>query len=116
MQLHEELVHQQVEIQNHLKIFQDRPDLVSCLMDYIAGPRNHPLVVHGRQGRGKSALLAVAAVLCGAVFPTMPVLFRSACVSPESFTQEQILRSVCEQISILYGEHPSLASRVNSYF
>ena len=85
-------------------------------MNYIAGPHNYPLVVHGRQGRGKSALLAVATVLCGAVFPAMPVLFRSACVSPESYTQEQILRSVCEQLSILYGEHPSLASRVCCYY
>lgn len=85
-------------------------------MNYVAGPQNHPLVIHGRQGRGKSALLAVATVLCGAVFPAMPVLFRSAGVSPESFTQEQILRSVCEQLSLLYGEHPSLASRVSKCF
>ncbi|GIY66936.1 uncharacterized protein CDAR_260161 [Caerostris darwini] len=89
-------------------------------MNYIAGPHNHPLVVRGRQGRGKSALLAVAAVLCGAVFPSMPILLRSAGVSPESFTQEQILRSLCEQLATLYGEHPSVASRSiaehNSYF
>ncbi|XP_035220118.1 uncharacterized protein LOC118193179 isoform X2 [Stegodyphus dumicola] len=119
-QLLNELIHQQSEIHSHLRSFQDRPDLLSSVMNYIAGPQNHPLVVHGRQGRGKSALLAVAAVLCGGVFPTMPVLIRSAGSSPESFTQEQILRSVCEQLAILYGDHPSLASRSiaehNSFF
>ncbi|GFT82855.1 NACHT and WD repeat domain-containing protein 2 [Nephila pilipes] len=119
-QLRNELLHQQTEIRNHLQTFRDRPDLLSSLMNYITGPHNHPLVIRGRQGRGKSALLAVASVLCGAVFPTMPVLFRSAGVSPESFTQEQILRSICEQLATLYGEHPSVASRSiaehNSYF
>ncbi|GFR09475.1 NACHT and WD repeat domain-containing protein 2 [Trichonephila clavata] len=119
-QLRNELLHQQTEIRNHLQTFRDRSDLLSSLMNYITGPQNHPLVVRGRQGRGKSALLAVASVLCGAVFPTMPVFFRSAGVSPESFTQEQILRSICEQLATLYGEHPSVASRSiaehNSYF
>ncbi|GFW68941.1 uncharacterized protein TNCV_2918401 [Trichonephila clavipes] len=114
-QLRNELLHQQTEIRNHLQTFRDRPDLLSSLMNYITGPQNHPLVVRGRQGRGKSALLAVASVLCGAVFPTMPVLFRSAGVSPESFTQEQILRSICEQLATLYGEHPSVASRVSGH-
>ncbi|CAL1296441.1 unnamed protein product, partial [Larinioides sclopetarius] len=96
-QLRDELLHQQTEIRNHLQTFRDRPDYLSSLMNYIAGPQNHPLIVRGRQGRGKSALLSVASVLCGAVFPTMPILFRSAGVSAESFTQEQILRSICEQ-------------------
>ncbi|GBO36151.1 hypothetical protein AVEN_238536-1 [Araneus ventricosus] len=115
-QLRNELLHQQTEIRNHLQTFRDRPDHLSSLMNYIAGPQNHPLVVRGRQGRGKSALLSVASVLCGAVFPTMPILFRSAGVSAESFTQEQILRSICEQLAALYGEHPSIASRVSASF
>ncbi|XP_055937924.1 uncharacterized protein LOC129968131 [Argiope bruennichi] len=119
-QLQNELLHQQTEIRSHLQTFRDRPELLSSLMNYIAGSQNHPLIIRGRQGRGKSALLSVASVLCGAVFPTMPLLFRSAAVSPESFTQEQILRSICEQFATLYGEHPSIASRSiaehNSYF
>nr|XP_042905090.1 uncharacterized protein LOC107452393 [Parasteatoda tepidariorum] len=119
-QLFDELIQQENEMRSHLKSFQDRPDLLSSVMNYVAGPQNHALVVHGRQGRGKSALLAVAAVLSGAVFPNMPIILRSVGVSTESFTQERVLRSVCQQIAALYGKHPSLASRSiaehNSFF
>ncbi|KAG8178227.1 hypothetical protein JTE90_025111 [Oedothorax gibbosus] len=114
-QLRSELLHQQSDIRAHLSSFRDRPDLLSTLMGYVSGSANHPLVVRGRQGRGKSALLAVATVLCGSVHPDWPVLMRAVGASPESCTQEQILRSVCEQLALLYGEHPAVASRADGY-
>ncbi|GIY83161.1 uncharacterized protein CEXT_198871 [Caerostris extrusa] len=76
--------------------------------------------VRGRQGRGKSALPRGG---CGPVWGCLPLHAHPSPVggvSPESFTQEQILRSLCEQLATLYGEHPSVASRSiaehNSYF
>ena len=111
--LYHELQHHTVLCQRHADTFHGQSDLLGRIREYLSGDAQSPMVLHGATGSGKTALAAMAVKLCGQVLPHSACVVRFVGATPESSTPNQLLRSACEQIAYLYGEHMSVASKVN---
>ncbi|XP_076370647.1 NACHT and WD repeat domain-containing protein 2-like isoform X1 [Tachypleus tridentatus] len=110
-QLYTELVQQAATCKALLSSFVGRQELLAELQAYIISDSNHPIIIHGPAGCGKTALVAQASQLCSDWLPIAPVIVRFVGVTHESRTLEQVLRSICEQGCALFGEHPFIASK-----
>lgn len=82
---------------------------------YVVGESQHPLVVHGPRGCGKTTLIARAAQCCHTWQPEALLLVRFVSVSAQSHTTEQLLRTILDQCSILTYGQQSWAVHVSSY-
>ena len=82
---------------------------------YVVGDSQHPLVVHGPRGCGKTTLLARAAQCCHTWQPEALLLVRFVSISAQSHTTEQLVRSIVDQCSVLTYGHQSWAVHVSSY-
>jgi type II secretory pathway predicted ATPase ExeA len=71
----------------------------------VVGESQHPLILHGPRGCGKTTLIARAAQCCHTWQPEALLLIRFVSVSAQSHTTEQLLRTILDQCSILtYGQ------------
>ncbi|XP_038070325.1 NACHT domain- and WD repeat-containing protein 1-like isoform X2 [Patiria miniata] len=109
--LYQELQHHTLLAQRHSETFHGQTDLLNRVRDYLGGDSQSPLILHGGAGSGKTALAAMAVKLCSQVLPLSACVVRFVGATPESSTPNQLLRSACEQIAYLYGEHISIASK-----
>lgn len=107
--LYDELQRQTTFCKIGAATFFHQAELLVTLKNYIVGDDKSPLILHAPAGGGKTALLCTVATRCCDWIPDAPVVFRLVGATPDSMTQEQLLRSVCEQCCALYGEHPSMA-------
>ncbi|XP_033625885.1 NACHT and WD repeat domain-containing protein 2-like isoform X1 [Asterias rubens] len=109
--LYHELQHHTLLCQRHSDTFHGQSNLLSCIREYLSSDTQSPLILHGGTGCGKSALAAISVKLCSQVLPHSACVVRFVGATPESSTPNQLLRSACEQIAYLYGEHISVASK-----
>lgn len=71
----------------------------------MVGESQHPLIVHGPRGCGKTTLIARAAQCCHIWQPEALLVVRFVSISAQSNTTEQLLRSIVDQCSVLtYGQ------------
>ncbi|XP_077503661.1 NACHT domain- and WD repeat-containing protein 1 isoform X3 [Amblyomma americanum] len=110
-QLYVELVQQAQTCLSLSEAFIGRAEMLTRLEKYLRSKLRNPIVLHGVKGSGKSSLLARVAQLCETWVPEAPVIARFVGTSPDSDTQEQLLRSICEHCCALYGMHAILASK-----
>ncbi|XP_072168845.1 NACHT domain- and WD repeat-containing protein 1-like [Diadema setosum] len=109
--LRAELEHHTSLCQKQVETFQGCSALVGQISSYLSSDSSVPLVLHGPQGCGKSALAAMGAKTAVQALPNSACVIRFVGSSPESSTPNQVFRSVCEQIAYLYGEHISIGAR-----
>lgn len=73
------------------------------IKDYITGQINSPLVIHGKQGSGKTSLIAMAANSCqtwnGSEVATV---VRFLGTTHQSCKVHSLLRSICHQLCFVY--------------
>lgn len=105
-----ELMQQANECKRHNYHFTGREDLLATCKEYLDSKSSTPLILHGPPGCGKTGLIAKLVGKCGEWLPDAAVVARFVNITPESSTQEHLLRSISEQCCALYGEHPSTAS------
>lgn len=115
-QLYVELIQQYQACKKLSKDFTGQQSVLNSVKDYICGSSNHPLIIHGPTGCGKSSLIAKVAEMSSTWLPAACVVPRLISLTAESSTQQQLLRSISEQCCALYGEHPSVASSVSFFF
>ena len=83
-----------------LKIFIGRENNLEAIAKYLGGFTGSPLVIHGRSGLGKSALMVRAAEAAKATEGT-PVVARFIGASPASSDLRSLLTSVVEDLASL---------------
>ncbi|XP_075525300.1 NACHT domain- and WD repeat-containing protein 1 isoform X2 [Dermacentor variabilis] len=110
-QLYVELVQQAQTCLSLSETLIGRTEKLVQLEKYLRSKLRHPIVLHGVRGSGKSTLLAKVAQMCETWVPDAPVIVRFVGTSPDSDTQQQLLRSICEQCCALYGMHTIFASK-----
>lgn len=110
-QLYVELVQQAQTCLSLSETLIGRTEKLVQLEKYLRSNLRHPIVLHGARGSGKSTLLAKVAQMCETWVPDAPVIVRFVGTSPDSDTQQQLLRSICEQCCALYGMHTIFASK-----
>lgn len=91
--------------------FVGRESLLSSVQ-YLTSEAKKPLIIHGPKGSGKSSSLAKISTLTSSWLPSSVVVYRFAGISEQSLTCEQLLRSVCEQLCILFGENLCTAATI----
>ncbi|GIX76385.1 NACHT and WD repeat domain-containing protein 2 [Caerostris darwini] len=109
-QLYVELIQQYQACQQLSKNFVGHESNLEAVKSYLVGNANHPLIIRGPTGCGKTCLMAKLTELSSVWFPTACVVSRLVSLTAESATQHQLLRSISEQCCALYGEHPAVAS------
>uniref|UniRef100_T1IHI5 NACHT domain-containing protein n=1 Tax=Strigamia maritima TaxID=126957 RepID=T1IHI5_STRMM len=109
--LYHELNQQMKECKYRLKHFVGQTSQISKIEEYLKNDSKSPLIIHGPSGSGKSALAAKIVQKCSEKGEKTPIVFRFIGLTPDSATTEQVVRSICEQCCVLFGEHPSLASQ-----
>lgn len=102
--------------------FSSRGDLLEETVRKIGSCGGVPTVVYGESGTGKTSLLAKAAQEVGAMWTARAIEAESAqltwgrravvitrfCgITPASNDARSLLRSLCEQLSIVYDEQPT---------
>ena len=93
-------------VNNFSQDFQGRTDILERVRNYIQGSSKQPLVLWGEGGCGKSSMLAKIAAESTTWFSSRPCtpirLVRFLGTTPDSSSIGPLLRSVCQQISLLY--------------
>ena len=73
------------------------------IMSIVTSQSNSPLVIHGRQGSGKTSLVAMAASACSSSLgPKVAVIVRFIGLTNQSAKIHQLLRSLCHQLSVVF--------------
>lgn len=80
--------------------FVGRHQIIRRINDYVAGDERYPLVIHGRSGSGKSALMAK---VLERLPPDAPVISRFIGATPASTELTSLLRGLCRQIHREFG-------------
>ena len=83
--------------EGRLKVFKGRDSNRASISDYIAGSSAHPLVIYGRSGSGKSALMAWAATHGSK--SSAPVISRFIGASAASSDQRAMLASLVDDLA-----------------
>ena len=86
------------------EVFVGREDALLAISNYISSDGNRPLVLHGQQGSGKSAAMAMASqsALRNLPFPAT-VVRRFIGASSASSESVSLLESLCKEIAANYG-------------
>ncbi|XP_070575384.1 NACHT domain- and WD repeat-containing protein 1-like isoform X2 [Ptychodera flava] len=115
IRIHERLYN---ELQQHTRYcqelcqtFQGRQELLGKIDAYLGSNSQHPLIIHGPMGCGKTALMAKAAARCCQTLAGSVCVVRFVGATSETYALGQLLRSICEQIAYLYGDHISVGSK-----
>jgi WD40 repeat protein len=80
------------------RIFIGREDALDEVRSYVNGESNHPLVVWGESGSGKSAFLARCSQVIREEHPQAVVISRSIGATPASTDIRSLLDGLCRQI------------------
>ncbi|CAF3573336.1 unnamed protein product [Adineta steineri] len=101
-----EILQQLHVVNNFSQDFQGRADILERVRNYIQGSSKQPVVLWGEGGCGKSSMLAKIASESTSWFPSKtctPIrLVRFLGTTPDSSSIGPLLRSVCQQLSLLY--------------
>jgi len=95
------------------EFFKGRDTILERINEYIKGNINLPLVIFGKSGSGKSALMAHAITQVQESFPDSKVIYRFIGVTPDSSNVRALLESLCKQIGGSLGE--DISSIPNDY-
>lgn len=87
--------------------FVGRVAFLKQIDDYISLQDNQPLTIWGSSGSGKSALLARAVEEVGKKNPLTNIVYRFIGATPDSSNGMALLKSLCLQITRLYGGEES---------
>ena len=88
--------------QEKLKVFVGQESNLKTIRSYIAGSADHPLVLHGRSGLGKSALMAKA--IAEADTPGgPPVIYRFIGASAASSNLRSLFASLVEELVLAHS-------------
>jgi WD40 repeat protein len=88
------------------KYFVGRAPIMSAIADYIRSDDPRPMVIYGASGSGKSAIIAKASGVEGAVR-------RFIGATPESSNGLTLLRSLCQEIARRYGQPEDVPATFN---
>ncbi len=80
--------------------FTGRREIIARVLDYVEHSGAHPLIIHGRSGSGKSALMAQ---VLGELPRDATVIARFIGATPASTQLHSLLRGLCEQIHREFG-------------
>ncbi|MGD1994044.1 MAG: DUF4062 domain-containing protein, partial [Anaerolineae bacterium] len=80
--------------------FVGRAGMLRTIGDYVAGASPHPLMVWGKPGSGKSALMARAVENAQDAQPDAVVIQRFVGATPASSSGRALLQSLCQQILV----------------
>ncbi len=82
------------------RLFVGQSAILSQIKDYINGPAQHPLILHGPPGSGKSAIMAKASQRLKETHgESTDVILRSIGATPASTTVRTLLQGLCSEIS-----------------
>ena len=101
--LEKEIADHQVFGMDRARTFVGRASILQSIGNYIRGADNHPLVILGDSGSGKSALLAKAITECRLEVPHCQIVSRFIGATPTSSDGRALLESACRGISRSYG-------------
>jgi len=85
------------------RFFIGRVKILNDIEKYVKTPHNHPLVIYGESGSGKSALMAKAAEQVLSESPAAGYVTRFIGATPTSSDIRSLLENICRQISRIYG-------------
>ncbi|MEW8546460.1 MAG: AAA family ATPase, partial [Candidatus Thiodiazotropha sp.] len=85
------------------------------ITDYLKSDNTKPLVIFGRSGCGKTALVAVSAKKTSVTVPNSVVVLRFLGTTGQSGSARSLLLSICTQILRLYGKQEMLSKIPGSY-
>jgi hypothetical protein len=119
-----EILQQLHVVNNFSQDFQGRADILERVRNYIQGPSKQPLVLWGEGGCGKSSVLAKIASESSSWLASKhstPIrLVRFLGTTPDSSSIGPLLRSVCQQLCLLYqvpeNTIPVELSQLTNYF
>ena len=119
-----EILQQLHVVNNFSQDFQGRTDILERVRNYTQGSSKQPLVLWGEGGCGKSSMLAKIAAESPTWLSSRPCtpirLVRFLGTTPDSSSIGPLLRSVCQQISLLYqiqdSTIPVELSQVTNHF
>jgi NACHT domain- and WD repeat-containing protein len=83
--------------------FTGRASVLDAIDRYLTGTAHIPLVIHGDSGAGKSALMAQALTQVQRKLPNARVVARFVGATPASLDEQELLESLCRQISQIYN-------------
>lgn len=96
-----EIVRHQEIADNLSTHFFGRMDLLKIIDEYIDSINSYPLVIWGKSGSGKTALIAKA--IKNLDEPGRVLVYRFIGGTPQSINIRELLESLCKQISFQYG-------------
>eukprot|EP00794_Sanderia_malayensis_P012962 gene12962-14292_t len=108
-----EEVCQHVEFaKSRCEYFHGRGEELNEIHNYLKGSVNHPLVVHGESGSGKTSVLSMALECSRSWFASdVAVIARYLGTTPDSSLLRRLLYSICQQIAILLNQDYDAANR-----
>jgi hypothetical protein len=96
--------HEQFGRERATKSFVGRTQILKCLVNYINREGfQHPLVIWGNSGSGKSAIMAKAEEKAKRLKSPHNVVSRYIGATPNSLNIRLLLKGLCEEISQIYG-------------
>ena len=115
--LYEETVQHLSFCQSKCGTFYGRGDILEQCRDYLLSKRMHPLVIYGESGCGKTSVVSMVAEQSRQWLGEQSnLIIRYIGTTPDTSLVRLLLRSVCQQICILYDEEPSEIRQVGMYW
>lgn len=107
----EQIPELQQEIKSHLDFarehaehFTGREDILTRIKDYLTSNTRQPLIIHGRSGSGKTAVLAKAALESATNHDNAIMITRFIGATPASTQIRSLLGDICRQIAETYDD------------
>jgi WD40 repeat protein len=86
------------------RIFIGRQEALNAVRSYVNGESNHPLVIWGESGSGKSAFMARCGQLLKQKRPEAVMISRFIGATPASTDVRSLLESLCRQLAREHGQ------------